>query len=344
MGIGVNMGANELNELWQQRYGSADGLPPGLAEQGAQGGAADQGGQGAEPAAQAQDRLAPLLAQLMAHRSVRAYLDQPLPAHSLPAMLAAAQSAASSSNLQAFSVVAVQDPARKAALADCAGGQAHIRQAPLLLVWLADLSRLTRNAARQGLPAEANAYFEMFLVAAVDAALAAQNATLAAEAMGLGTVYIGAMRNQPQAVAQILALPPKVFALFGLCVGWPDTQRPAAIKPRLPQALVLHHETYAATDAAAAAHKSAHESAHESAQESAQEPTQEHALESAPPSDQEAALLAGYDAVMRRFQQSQGMATSGWAGPAAERVAGPGSLQRRHTLVAALQALGFGLR
>ena len=170
----------------------------------------------------------PLIESLLGHRTVRAFLPDPVPEDTLALMVAAAQSAATSSNLQTWSVVAVKDPARKARLASLVGGQAHVRDCPLLLVWLADLSRLDRVGNLTGVPAKANDYLEMFLVALVDAALAAQNAVVAAESLGLGTVYIGAMRNRPEDVAQELALPQHAFAAFGLCVGRPDPARPAA--------------------------------------------------------------------------------------------------------------------
>src|SRR5690349_134211 len=79
---------------------------------------------------------------LLKHHSTRAFLPDPLPENTLPTLLAAAQSAATSSNLQAWSVVCVQDPERKARLAGLAGNQQHIIEAPLFLVWLVDLNRL----------------------------------------------------------------------------------------------------------------------------------------------------------------------------------------------------------
>jgi nitroreductase len=249
----------------------------------------------------------PLIQSLIGHRSVRAFLPEPVTEAQLQAMTAAAQSASSSSNLHAWSVVAVQDPARRAALADLAGEQAHIRIAPLQLVWLADLARLERIAVQLGRPAEALDYLEMFLVGVVDAALAAQNAVAAAESMGLGAVYIGAMRNRPEQVAQLLALPPRVVAVFGLCVGHPDPAFPAAIKPRPPQDVVLHRETYSL-------------------------PTQD-------------AGVAAYNEAMGRFYDVQGMKVHGtWAVHSAKRVAGPESLSGRDRLVEALHALGFPLR
>ncbi|AHK32084.1 CR(VI) reductase [Rhodococcus opacus PD630] len=66
----------------------------------------------------------------------------------------------------------------------------------------------------------------------------------AAESLGLGTVFIGALRNKPEEVAAELGLPPHVFAVFGLVVGHPHPDADAQIKPRLPRAAVLHHEKY----------------------------------------------------------------------------------------------------
>src|SRR5580698_8676436 len=84
-----------------------------------------------------------VIATLLSHRSVRGFLSDALPEGTLETLVAAAQSASTSSNLQTWSVVAVTDPVKKAALAKIANGQKHIEQCPLFLVWLADLSRNT---------------------------------------------------------------------------------------------------------------------------------------------------------------------------------------------------------
>ena len=110
---------------------------------------------------------------------------------------AAAQSAATSSNLQVWNVVIVREQARKSRLAKLANDQKHIHTAPLLLVWLADLWRLRQVAHIASRPSEALDYLEMFVTGAVDVALAAQNAQVAFEAMGYGTCYIGSMRSHP---------------------------------------------------------------------------------------------------------------------------------------------------
>ena len=158
-------------------------------------------------------------------------------------MVAAAQSAPTSSNLQPWSVVVVRDPERKARLAACAAGQRFIEEAPVLLVWVADLGRARRLAERAGVSVDAADYLETTIIGFVDTALAAQNAVVAAESLGLGTVFVGAIRNHPDQVAAELGLPPHAVAAFGLAVGVPDPTENAGVKPRLPQAAVVHHET-----------------------------------------------------------------------------------------------------
>ncbi|WP_280234624.1 NADPH-dependent oxidoreductase [Nocardia cyriacigeorgica] len=186
----------------------------------------------------------PTLQVLLEHRSVRRYLPDPVSDDTLRLLISAAQSAPTSSNLQVWSVVAVRDPERKARLAELAGDQAHIRQAPVLLVFTADFARLRQLAADSGAPLDGADYLESSYVAFIDAALAAQNAVVAAESLGLGTVYIGAIRNNPEQVAAELRLPEHVFATFGLVVGHPDPSEQAQVKPRLPREAVLHQETY----------------------------------------------------------------------------------------------------
>ena len=66
---------------------------------------------------------------------------------------------------------------------------------------------------------------EKFMVALIDAALAAQNAAVAAESLGLGICYIGGIRNHLDEVCELLKTPKRVVPLFGLAVGYPEKLR-----------------------------------------------------------------------------------------------------------------------
>jgi len=248
-----------------------------------------------------------VLETLLSHRTVRAFApDRPLAEGTLEWLVAAAQSAASSSNLQTWSVVAVEDTDRRARLSALVGDQASLREAPLVLVWIADLARLRALAAHHQAPLGGEPYLDTFLMAVIDATLAAQNAAAAAESLGLGTCYIGGIRNRSEGVAEELGLVPGTFAVFGLVVGHPDPARPAAIKPRLPQAAVLSRERFTAT---------------------APEPH-----------------VADYDRTLAAFQVSQSLSAVGWTQPVLTRLRGPDSLNGRHRLVEALGRHDVGLR
>ena len=165
------------------------------------------------------------------HGSVRKYRPDLVPVETIETIISAAQRTSTSSNLQAYSVVAVMDAAKRARLAELCGNQEHIAQAPLFLAWCADLARLDRACEMRGYLQETG-YVENFLIAAVDAVIAAQTAALAAEALGLGICYIGSIRNNTQAVIELLELPRLVFPVTGMTVGWPAAE--PLVRPRLP--------------------------------------------------------------------------------------------------------------
>lgn len=180
---------------------------------------------------------------LMRHASVRKYKDTPVSEGQLNAIIGAGQMASTSSNVQAYSVIAVTDSALKSQLAGLAGNQAYIEQCPVFLVWCADLYRL-REVTKPHLQGETSYEdsTENLIVASVDAALAAQNAAVAAESLGLGIVYIGGIRNQIAEVSELLGLPELVYPIFGMCVGYPDGA--TGLRPRLPLEAVLHRNHY----------------------------------------------------------------------------------------------------
>ncbi len=247
-----------------------------------------------------------VLETILNHRSVRGFLPDALPDGTLETLVAAAQSASTSSNLQVWSVIAVRDAERKSRIATLAGNQQFIRDAPLLLIWLADFARLDGIAADRQLQVEGSHFLEAFILGVVDAALASQSAILAAESLGLGGVYIGAMRNLPEEVATELKLPPHVFAVFGMSIGYPDPAKATGIKPRLPQGIVLHHEQY--------------------------------------DSDLKRDAIERYNAVARDYMREQGMTEQDWTAQATGRLAGPRSLTGRDRIREALLNLGFELR
>lgn len=185
---------------------------------------------------------------LMKHASVRQFQDKSISEEQLVAIIGAGQMASTSSNVQAYSVIAVTDPALKTELAGLAGNQAYIEQCPVFLVWCADLYRLhevTKPYVQDAATYEDST--ENFIVATVDVALAAQNAAVAAESLGLGIVYIGGIRNHIAEVSELLGLPELVYPIFGMCLGYPAGVN--GLRPRLPQQAILHRNKYNAETA-----------------------------------------------------------------------------------------------
>jgi len=247
------------------------------------------------------------IAVMLDHRSVRGYKPDPVPPGALETLIAAAQSAATSSNMQWWSAIAVSDPAKKKVLAEIAGGQKHIEQCPLYICWVADMSRNQRISDTTKTEFETMPWLETFMVACIDAALAAQNAVVAAQSLGLRTVYIGAMRNDPIKVAELLGLPPQSFVVFGLCVGYAaDGKAEGEVKPRLPQSVVLHHDRYDAT--------------------------------------KEAALRSTYDAEMAKFSARHELQAATWTQRVLNRLGPIKSMNGRETIRASLKKLGFEIR
>ncbi|WP_299198736.1 oxygen-insensitive NADPH nitroreductase [uncultured Amphritea sp.] len=178
---------------------------------------------------------------LNSHRSIRKFTDQPIPQETVNTLVQAGQAAATSSFIQACTVIQVNDQDKRNQLVECSGGQAYVGEAPVFLVFCADMQR--NKLACEMNDAEINSGFtEQFITATVDVGLFAQNLTIAAESLGLGIVYIGGIRNQIARVSELLELPELVYPVFGLCLGYPD-QNPE-VKPRLPVEVILKQDSY----------------------------------------------------------------------------------------------------
>jgi len=178
---------------------------------------------------------------MMAHRSIRKFQDRPVMEETVGDTVAAAQCASTSNFVQAYTIIRVTDQEKRRVLAELAGNQTWVEECPLFLVFCADLNRLDRACTKLG-KEMVRGYTEQFIVATVDAALIAQNTMLAAESMGLGGVYIGGIRNDPQTVCDLLHIPDGVYPVFGMCLGYPDHD--PEVKPRLPLGVVLKEDGY----------------------------------------------------------------------------------------------------
>jgi FMN reductase (NADPH) len=183
----------------------------------------------------------PVIDLIRSHRSIRNFTPQAIPDGWVEIIIEAAQWASSTSFRQTYSVIAITDLERKRALRQVCGGQRWIEECPVFLAFCADMNRLDDICKARGKRVNLE-HTETFLMAALDAGLFLQNAALAAEALGLGVVMIGGLRDNPREVIRLLQLPHGVFGISGMCIGF--AEKTPNQRPRLPLAEVLHWDHY----------------------------------------------------------------------------------------------------
>ena len=188
----------------------------------------------------------PVLESLFKHKSIRKYKNQPLEDEKLQLIIKAAQAAPNWCNGQQVSIIAVKDQSLKDKLKDLCGNQTYISTCSVFLVFCADFYRISLAFEKAGKSKEDFEKYitniDTLIVGSHDVGIAIQNATVAAESLGLGTVDIGYIRFKSLEVTKELNLPKYAIPLIGLCVGYPDDD--PGLKPRLPAKAVCFEEKY----------------------------------------------------------------------------------------------------
>lgn len=176
------------------------------------------------------------------HASVRSFTNKPLTEEQREAIYKAASQTSSSSLLQAVSIIRITNPDLRKKVMQLSMDQPYIEEAPEFWIFCADFNRNHQIAPKVDIE-----YIEFLLVGTFDAGLMAQNALTAAESMGLGGVFIGAVRANINELSDLLKLPKYVIPLVGLCLGTPAEEKPE-LKPRLPQSMVMLENQYQPLD------------------------------------------------------------------------------------------------
>ena len=182
------------------------------------------------------------IASQLAHRTIRAYKERPLTEAEIETLMEVARHTATASYLQGYTVLHITDPQVREKIY-AASGQPYVGGTKGdMFIFVVDLYRNSRIRAEQGVSSEALSSMNLFLTGAEDALLAAQNVVVAAESMGLGTVYLGSILADPRLVVDALELSELTFPILGLLVGHSD-QEPGQ-KPRLPLSILTAENTY----------------------------------------------------------------------------------------------------
>ena len=187
----------------------------------------------------------PVLESLFKHKSIRKYKNKPVEDEKLALIIKAAQAAPTWCNGEQVSIIAVKDQALKDKIKGYCMNQPYISECGVFLVFCADFYRVSIAFEKAG---KAKEEFEKYMsnidtliVGSHDVGIAIQNATVAAESMGLGTVDIGGVRVDSIEITKELNLPKYCIPMIGLCVGYPDDD--PAIKPRMdPKAICFENK------------------------------------------------------------------------------------------------------
>lgn len=169
--------------------------------------------------------------------SVRRFSDEAIPDEILAQIVAAGQRAPFTG--QMYSVVETSDPNKRERLAGLYGPLPRL--APTFLLICVDFRRLERFIAARDRENRADDVTMLFL-GIQDASYMAQNMVLAAEALGLGSCFLGAAPRLAREMGEIFDLPSRVYPMVGMVLGYPDENPPP--RPRIPTEFILHRERY----------------------------------------------------------------------------------------------------
>ncbi|MCE4598706.1 MAG: nitroreductase family protein [Desulfurococcales archaeon] len=174
------------------------------------------------------------------HRSIRRYKSDPIPDGDLEIIMESARRAPTDATLHLWSAIRVKDRDKRRRIATLIG-QEHVYEAAEFFVFTADLYRLKKLLEYRG-EELGNVDFALLLFAAIDAAIAAENMAIMAEALGYGICFIGGVQNAAGEIIKLLGLPHRTYPLFGLTIGVP-AENPR-IRPRLPRSMLFHEDEY----------------------------------------------------------------------------------------------------
>ena len=180
--------------------------------------------------------------QLLQHSSKRKYTSQKIEDTIVEQILRATQQSPTWINGQQMSIIRVTDEEKRIKLQELAGNQAYVGSAAEFWVFCLDFYRAAKACELEGKAFAIAENIDALIVGTTDVGIALGTAVVAAESYGLGTVAIGGVRKDPQAVIELLELPSYVYPISGLCIGYPDEQ--PEVKPRLPLDAVVFENTY----------------------------------------------------------------------------------------------------
>jgi nitroreductase len=175
----------------------------------------------------------PVIETILKRKSVRAYEEREIEMEAREMIFQSALRAPTAGDMMLYSIIEVSDQTIKDQLAKTCDNQPFIARAPLVLLFLADYQRwydyflasgVEQACVEKNIPMRKPQEGDLFL-ACCDALLAAQNAVIGAESLGIGSCYIGDVMDQYETHRALFNLPKYVFPIALLCFGYPTEQQ-----------------------------------------------------------------------------------------------------------------------
>ena len=191
-----------------------------------------------------------VIRQLHARKSVRAFTGEKIAPELKREILLAATQAPTAGNQQMYTIIDVTDEALKQRLAVTCDNQPFIANADMILIFCADF-RKWYDAFEEGGCEPRKPGVGDLLLAVSDTNIAAQNAVVAAESLGIGSCYIGDVMENCEIHRELLRLPEYVFPAAMLVFGYPTQQQVEREKPaRVDLKHIVHENAYRTMDGA----------------------------------------------------------------------------------------------
>ena len=187
--------------------------------------------------------------ELRKRKSVRVFTGEPISSKKKALILEAATQAPTAGNQQLYTIIDVTDKALKERLAVTCDNQPFIAEADMVLVFVADCQKWYDGFKDAGAEPRNPGVGDLML-AVTDTAIAAQNAVVAAESLGIGSCYIGDIMENAEIHKEILNLPEYTFPAVMLVFGYPTKQQVLREKPqRVAMSHIVHENAYRSMDA-----------------------------------------------------------------------------------------------
>lgn len=176
------------------------------------------------------------------HRSIRKYKDKMIEDDVINELIDVAQHAPTSLNGQQSTIIVVKDKEIKRKIEQIAVEMPWIVECPVFFVFVIDFYKTKLACEKNSRKQTITDSIESIMVGSIDIGLGMQNVITAAESLGLGTVCIGSIRNDPAAIIRLLGLPEYTYPSVGLCLGYPEDY--SKLKPRIGKEAYCHFEKY----------------------------------------------------------------------------------------------------